>query len=88
MCAPQRLRFRFAEADMVEFPLLLEDDHVPNRLLDRAGEVNACGLEHVDLLRSPQRGITRIDARPNILNAIGPIACQSHSHCERRIGQR
>lgn len=61
---------------MIKLALLLQDDHVPDRLFDRSVEVDARRLEHIDLLRASQRGVTHVDARPEVLHAIITIAHQ------------
>lgn len=67
--AAQSLRPALAHADMVEFPLVLEHDEVPDRFFDGPVAVDARGLEKVDLLRAPQRCDATVDACAEALQA-------------------
>lgn len=70
----QSLRLALTQADVLKLAFLLEDDHVPDRLLDRPRTIDARGLECVDFLRAPQRSPACVDALPQPLHAIAIAA--------------
>ena len=75
--ATQGLRPALAHADVVELPLVLEDDEVLDRLLDGPVAVDPRGLEEVDLLRAAQGGDAVVDALAEALQSAGEAISQA-----------
>ena len=67
--ATQGLRPALAHADVVELPLVLEDDEVLDGLFNGPVAVHPRGLEEVDLLRTAQSSNAVVDALAEALQS-------------------